>query len=328
MGFASIAESACDYVVGVLYDLIEKGRRNNWSRWKYKTKSWSDTLGVEPYEPIPTYERFILHEDERIAEGLDPYLISSHDRGLSNYWWNVLVQNAYLDALDSVPRLNDNSISNVLELVGFLKSLIIDHKIDIPKSLGDAWLSYRYAYTTTKLDAEEAISFVKRHIDLGTLDQWIHCFGVSRASISMGGFDTQITCRCGLEIRPSDIAMLGKIWRALYTYGLKPDFYVVWDMIPYSFIVDWFIPIGNVAKVWDAERAYSDTYYEIKDIVFSISYDIQDEYHNVFHQYTRWVSGGLSQLSGYYSLEEDPSGKVIGMRVLDTLSLFIGKGKK
>jgi hypothetical protein len=283
------------------------------------------SLGLLLPELVPYSKRFLLHEDLRVAEGLDAYLLS-YD--LTNYWHGVLVNEAYLDALDSVPRLNDNSISNILEIVGFIKSLVIDHRIEIPKSLGDMWLSYRYAYTTSKLDAEEAIEFVHRYRELGTLDQWIHCFGVSRKDISFNGFKTTATCRCGLEIRPSDVALLGKVWRALYTYGLQPNFYVLWDSLPYSFIVDWIIPLGNIAHALDAQSMYNGTYYEIKDVVFSISYDIVDEYANEYHQYTRWKSEGLPTLNGFYFLEEDPaSTKVIGMRALDTLSLFIGKVK-
>jgi hypothetical protein len=227
----------------------------------------------------------------------------------------------------SVPRLNDNSISNILEIAGFIKALLIDHKVELPKSLGDVWLSYRYSYTTSKLDAEEAISFVSRYRDLGTLDQWLHCYGVSSHHFIGGRFEADIVCRCKLEIRPKDIAVLGQVWRALYTYGLQPNFYVVWDMIPYSFIVDWLIPIGSLAQAIDAGKMYSGTYYEIRGVNFSFSYNISDEFHNVYHQYSRYVSSGIPQLNGFYFLEEEPkSGKVMGMRVLDALSLFIGKG--
>lgn len=318
----------------IQYDIFDKISQilESWGLSGYMSKyvGWRSfdyiaSLGLLLPELVPYHKRFLLHEDARVAEGYDAYLLS-YD--MTNYWHGVLVNEAYLDALNSVPRLNDNSISNILEIVGFIKSLVIDHRIEIPKSLGDVWLSYRYAYTTSKLDAEEAIEFVHRYRDLGTLDQWIHCFGVSRKDISFNGFTTTATCRCGLEIRPSDVALLGKVWRALYTYGLQPNFYVLWDSLPYSFIVDWIIPIGNIAHALDAQSMYNGTYYEIKDVVFSISYDIVDEYANEYHQYTRWKSEGLPTLNGFYFLEEDPaSTKVIGMRALDTLSLFIGKVK-
>jgi hypothetical protein len=296
---------------------------NGWSR--YATYNPTTELTLPP--ELPVIDRFLLHEDLIYAEGYDPYLASA-GQDTSGYFRNTLIQQAYLDALQNTPKLNDNSISNIIEIAGFVKSLVVDHKIDIPKSLGDAWLSYRYAYTTTKLDAKEAIDFVHRYKDLGTLDQWIHLFGASSINYKRNGHEATISCRCGLSIRPTEIATLGKIWRALYTYGLQPNFYVIWDMIPYSFIVDWLIPIGKLASILDAEKNYSGTYYEIKDVVFSLSYDVHDEYQNVYHQYTRWAQDRIDNLNGFYFLEEDPvSKKVIGMRIFDVLSLFIGKGK-
>jgi hypothetical protein len=303
----------------------DKGRKSKykgWTRYTYKTD-----LDLSIPDLVPYHKRFLLHEDFIIAEG-GSSLISGNAYS-ANFWREWLIQSSYLDALNSTPTLNDNSISNILEIVGFMKSLIIDRKIDIPKRLGDIWLSYRYTYGTTKMDAEEAIAFVHRYCDLGTLDQWIHCFGSARHTYSNADFTASITCRCGLKIRPRDVAMLDKLWRSLYTYGLQPNFYVIWDSIPYSFIVDWFIPIGNLAKAWDAESMYDGTYYEIKDVVFSLSYDITDEYHNTYHQYSRWHTDGVPRLNGFYQLIEDPaSTRVIGMRILDAASLFIGKGKK
>jgi hypothetical protein len=325
--FSSSSQGVYKHMIDLVYSKLQTipayGRADGWKDWP--TSRYSAYSLVFP-EQVPILDRFLFYEIDRIAGSTDPILLPRE--GLQGYWWNVLVQQAYLDALDSVPRLNDNSISNILEIAGFIKSLVIDHKIELPKSLGDVWLSYRYQYNTTKLDAEEAISFVHRHCELGTLDQWIHCFGASAVDFSNTRFSTRVSCRCGLEIRPSDVALLGKIWRALYTYGLQPNFYVVWDMIPYSFIIDWLIPIGNIAHAVDADRMYNGTYYEIKDVVFSISYDIVDEYANVYHQYTRWVQNDIPSLNGFYFFEEDPATtKVKGMRILDTLSLFIGRRK-
>lgn len=283
-----------------------------------------------PPDALSVSKRFIFHEIELFKNRTDPYLVSA-GQDLSQYWLNVLKQQAYLDALQSVPRLNDNSISNIIEIAGFIKSLVVDHRIEIPKSLSSAWLSYRYVYTTGKLDAEEAIDFVNRRVDLGSLDKWIQCFGVSHVEYQPKGWSSPIpvTCRCCLDIRPTHLAMLGKIWRALYTYGLQPSFYVIWDMIPYSFIVDWLLPIGKLASVLDAERMYSETYYEIRNVQFSLSYDTRDEkYGDIYHQYTRFLSPGGVTLNGFYFFEEDPvSTKVVGYRVLDSLSLIIGRRK-
>jgi hypothetical protein len=270
------------------------------------------------YPKLTRGDHFLMHEPARICDKLPSLLAGSGD--FSNYWWNVLVQQAYLDCLQSMPRLNENSISNLLELVGFVKALVVDHRIEIPKSLQSAWLAYRYQYQTTKLDASEAVKFVHRYMDLGGLAHSISCHG--RSNVSYKGAD--VTCRCRASVLPKELDTFANIWRALYTYGLQPNFYVVWDMIPYSFVVDWFIPVGNLAAVADARSHYSSTNYDISRIVFSISYDVKDEDGNIFRQYSRWVQGTPPELNGLYFLETaGPSDRVLGYRILDALSLTI-----
>jgi hypothetical protein len=314
----SALQDAMPIVLNVLRSFAADAR----SAWD--DSYWTSVSGLEyrlaaSYPNLDDADHFIMHEPERVRDQLSPQLIGA-GADFSNYWWNVLTQQAYLDCLQSMPRLNDNSISNLIELVGFVKSLVVDRRIEIPKSLQSAWLAYRYQYQTTKLDAKQAIDFVHRHMDLGDLAREISCHGTSRVSYQ----DCSVTCRCRAGISPKELDTFANIWRALYTYGLQPNFYVVWDMIPYSFVVDWFIPIGNLAAVADARSNYSSTNYKIDRIVFSITYDVVDADLNVFRQYTRWAQGTPPELNGLYFLETTgPSERVVGYRILDALSLTI-----
>jgi hypothetical protein len=216
-----------------------------------------------------------------------------------------------------VPKFNDNTISNIVEIVGFLKALIIDHRIEIPKSLSSAWLSYRYVYGTGKSDVEEAVSFVHRNVgDL--LERGFDCYGSFTDNIQ----GTDVTVRCHITMKQKELAMVENILSQLYRYGLSPSFYVFWDMVPYSFIVDWFIPVGDILKGYDTTAMYDRTY-EMSDIWFSYSYNL-DVDGSSFHMYTRFGSDALPEFQGYYTLDNkgSPSNKVIGFRVLDALSLI------
>jgi hypothetical protein len=258
-----------------------------------------------------------LNEVELTQEGLDPLQVPT-----ILYGRNWLIQHAYFDALQSAPRLNENSISNILEIVGFIKSLVVDHRIEIPKSLQSAWLSYRYQYSTSRLDAEEAIAFVHRNMDLGGLDKGIKCFGAATRDIN----GKLVTCRCSLTLTPRELGILESVWRSLYTYGLQPNFYVLWDMIPYSFIVDWFIPLGDAASVLDAEAMFMrGENFHISNVCFSLSYDTQhSEY--ATHQYSRWRSSPLTQFNEFYWLDKPATSKrTLVYRILDTASLCIGR---
>jgi hypothetical protein len=234
------------------------------------------------------------------------------------YHIHALQQGAYLDCLDHVPQMNENSLANIAEVVRLLKGIIIDHKVDVPDSLSSLWLSYRYQYGTGKSDLEDAISFQKRVVDGALFHRGFSCYGISKEVID----DVLITCRCHIRMTQKELDYLEKISTGLYRYGLSPSFYVIWDMIPYSFIVDWFIPVGDMLSALDKRRMYDRTY-TMSDIWFSLSYETKDD-EGSYKAYTRWASSDLPEFQGYYSLENigTPSNKTIGFRILDTLSLL------
>jgi hypothetical protein len=115
--------------------------------------------------------------------------------------------------------------------------------------------------------------------------------------------------------------------RALDTYGLTPDFYVIWDMIPYSFIVDWFLPISDVLATLDADAKYfSGEYYNLKNLCYSLSYNRELDDGNVVKCYSRWKGSVPTSLNSFYWLEPpSASSKAVAYRILDALSLFIGR---
>lgn len=263
---------------------------------------------------------FLLDEPSVLFDKVDPMLLGK-DTDFSGYWRNWLIQHAFLDACEHIPKLSDNSISNILEIVSFIYNLVIKHQIEIPKSLSSAWLSYRYSFTTSTLDAREAIDFVHRHMDLGSLDNGISCYGISHCNYK----DTSIICRCGLSVKPRELGYLGKIWRALYTYGLQPNFYVIWDSIPYSFIVDWFIPLGDILSVMDASRMYNSDNYIFEKIVYSLKYVRKTDDGNI-SCYTRWAGSAPPELNGLYWFDKEgqTGTKTHVYRALDVLSLTVG----
>lgn len=257
---------------------------------------------------------FMLHEPGIIFDGLSDMM---YGNGTQSYFRNSLTQEAYLNLVQNVPRMNDNNISNLLEITSFIKGLVIDHKVDIPNSLSDAWLAYRYSYGTTKMDVQDAIKFMKRHRDLG---DWTHLKVHGTSNLVYQGIS--VICRAVATVSPRGIDKIEKVWRALYTYGLSPNFYVVWDMIPYSFIVDWFLPIGDTLNVWDTERQFNQ-YYSVKDVQFSLKYEAQNDI-GVVSCYSRWLTGTPPVLQGRYMTEKDPSSKTIVKRVIDAGALLLG----
>jgi hypothetical protein len=287
-----------------LEQYLEKPATNRWTWNTNKVKAQHCTAKLPPAPPA---SYLILDEYNLLFQGasLVPY---------AAYHVKALRQGAYLDALDHVPQLNDNSLSNIAELVAFIKALVIDHRIEIPKSLSSAWLSYRYVYSTGKLDTMEAIRFVHRHVDKDLLRNGFSCYGQFTDTIQ----EIAVTCRCRIDLRQKELSYVESIWTALYRYGLSPSFYVIWDMIPYSFIVDWLIPVGDILSGLDTSRMY-DREYDISNIWFSLKYQ-----NGNFSAYTRWTEVSLPEFNGFYTLENKgtPSFKTMGYRILDAASLM------
>jgi hypothetical protein len=287
--------------------------------------SWGDVGCYQTTDkPIPVVtpkEGFILSEIDLIGYKLDPLIVASN-KASNVYVFEYLVQHAMLAALQNLPSLSDNTIQNIIEIVSFIKSAVVDKKVEMPRSLQDAWLAYRYTYGTGKMDVEEAVRFFTRRRDLGTLDRLIAGKGTSNYVMKDG---TEVVCRCSVEVTPKNLGYLKKIWRALDMYGLTPDFYVIWDSIPYSFMVDWFIPVGNMLSVVDANNMYfSGEFYTLDNVCYSLKYtrELGD---TKVQCYTRWKGSVPRELNSIYWFEPSSlSTKTWAKRILDAGSIFIG----
>jgi hypothetical protein len=264
---------------------------------------------------------FMLDEPEILQSQIDPLALGG-DSGLRSYWRNYLTQHALQEALETFPKLSDNSISNALEVIGFVKALVVDHRIEIPNSLADAWLSYRYQFKTTEMDVKEAVKFVRRNVDLGGLDRAISCRGTSRHTFDNG---TEVTCRCECLVVPQIVNTATRLLRTLDTYGLNPDLYVLWDSIPFSFMVDWFAPIGDMLGVEDTNAKFlSGEFYKISWVCYSLSYTRKFQNAHV-KCYSRWRGSVPTSMNSLYWLEPpSASSKTTVFRVLDAASIFIG----
>lgn len=153
--------------------------------------------------------------------------------------WARGLETAYTEAAKSLPQAAVNVAANVLEAANIIASLFSGSFLsNIPKNAKEAWLSYRYAYSTTKLDIREARAVFDRLDDLASSND-VRVFG----SYTSGEY----TYRVGFsidtaQIVPSDVS------NTLRRFGLELNAVNAWDMIPYSFVVDWFIPMQQILE--------------------------------------------------------------------------------
>jgi hypothetical protein len=220
------------------------------------------------------------------------------------------------EAINTI-NFNSNNIANVLaikDLIGtalhpgeFLEDLT-KHKSLFERSK-NAWLQYRYVYSTTLSDIEEAGRFLSKKDTLTCRAGSVTDTGEMHVKVLLRppGDDNQV-----------DI---------LNKYGLAPDLYNLWDMVPYSFVVDWFVGIGDLLEqVTNRGKALK---YDIISMTTSWKWRDQKEIilngHKVKVQleyYNRTVSPSLPAFLPYS--DEGPSDSTIVKRCLDGVALFVG----
>lgn len=321
------SRSGKDYIAFVkpIYDTLVNAFKNDEEYWHgqqhYPKTEFTDVLkdpvAVTGYATFPqlTESLLLLHEDDRIRDKIG-YADFLHDG--SRFAYEQLTERAFVNSLEGITTLSDNSIQNVLEIVSFMYGLT-KGRIDIPDSLSSLWLAYRYTYGTGKADVEDAIKFVHDHLTLDDICSGVRLYGNSSWSFK----GVEIKCTCSLSIKLHAIATIRDAWNTLYLYGLQPNFYVIWDLIPLSFIVDWFVPVGDALHIKDIEQTYLTGTWDISDMNYSFSYfqDIPSGHH--VKCYSRWRSEIPQHLNGLYWLWSHPvSKRQIGCRILDAASLI------
>jgi hypothetical protein len=157
-------------------------------------------------------------------------------------------QAAYVDACNELLNTEINSLANILEAADAIKGLCellrdpAKGIVDLLKSFKDprdAWLMYRYSYSTTKADVSEYIELYSRLKQLATL--------VGKSVVAHGSDGNY---RCTIRIDVADI-LPSSVYDFLSIMGVKPSVQNVWDMVPYSFVVDWFVGISDVMQWFD-----------------------------------------------------------------------------
>lgn len=227
-------------------------------------------------------------------------------------WWRIteslpplyqsLANTAYVEAVDSIPDSGCNSIATVLEIAGSMKDLLRG-KINTVKSLGDVWLQYRYVITTNKADIEAYCELTRRLTNLAN-----QSVITLRGTASMGG----VSCSCSCEVDVSS-ALPKDTAEWLSKYGFKLSAVNVWDMVPYSFVVDWFLHVGDILE--SLEKMGNALSVQVSNCWFSFrsNYQGQDTYFRVPGRYAAAFP---------YVTYKPASGKTTIKRILDAVVLF------
>lgn len=243
---------------------------------------------------------------------------------VTNYWrsrvWRLPTSTnlnsgfteAYYQALSKLPQLEQNLFQNILELVSVVRSFAdgfqpsdLTKLKEFKRTGQNAWLAYRYQYTTTVSDLMEITSTMNRLYALLS-KRYIRSYGI--------GYNDGMTCHCCVVVDMG--AYIDSLGSYLKRLNLRLTLYNVWDMIPYSFVVDWFLNIGDILH--QLQEWIDAPSFPVTEIWYSF-YTIQSDNSARTEIYGRW-RGSAPSLP--YIDVKSVSQKTLFMRIADTLSLF------
>jgi hypothetical protein len=131
------------------------------------------------------------------------------------------------------------------------------------------WLEMQYGWKPLLGDVHGAADALSKH----PTDHWRVTAKATRSRVdqyaydifpgSGSGFDA---CECRAKVERSVFARIDAIPNnaatiALASAGVTNPLLVAWELVPFSFVVDWFLPVGNYVESLDAMLGYTSGYY-------------------------------------------------------------------
>jgi hypothetical protein len=164
---------------------------------------------------------------------------------------------------------------------GAVRHLISDKSqrrpLNIKKTLGDNWLELQYGWLPLLKDVQGAAEFLAQHYEFPHIMEFrvrlrkAYSYQLPLQPIVAGN---NYTCEGGTKaqliakLKERDVVKLS---------GLIDPASLVWELLPYSFVADWFIPIGNYLAARGLAQATTGTF--VKTITTRNKYEVRNVDH-------------------------------------------------
>lgn len=283
---------------------------------------FSGRISIDAF--APPYDRDGLEEYCRnlipIVSSIDPRFVD--DRELHD------------DLIDDVNFVDINSIAYLAEIkrVGDTFRSIrgaLRGKINA-EELSSLWLSLRYGDRLTISDSIDILHGLSRVSRRALGASRYKSLRVRRLnSFSSSHFDASFSVRTfqasSMYYKDAQLGSIGNIVRNFMNWDLWPSFKNGWDLIPLSFVVDWFVRVEDLARATD--RRIQSQYYDIIAVCDGNKIEVEVpvkylptgfEGQLIWSRYTRRISNRLT-----FSPFRCDAGRPSDKNIVDGISLVI-----
>lgn len=193
---------------------------------------------------------------------------SYYDTVFSYFPQSAIYEDLCVQAIQSARHVDINTgmfAKDLFELKSALKPFIALADGAQPKDLATAYLSWRYGATLTFSDGRKLVKSVQASLrNLVRTKLYDSCRSRQSGSGTLSRcnndeYESLYTYKVYYTPRDDTFS---KVVSALMSWDLFPSLSNVWDVIPYSFVVDWFVPIQNAL-----ERIDSRTYASVLNVI-------------------------------------------------------------
>lgn len=125
------------------------------------------------------------------------------------------------------------------------------------KTTASNWLQLQYGWLPLLNDAEAGAQFLAHYFSV-PLQQVVRVSREKKIAVVTNNFGYRFTNSDGYQAKYLKAILKEKDVVALA--GLKDPLSVAWELLPYSFVIDWFIPIGNYLSARGLAQSLTGTF--------------------------------------------------------------------
>ena len=313
-GTATLSKST-DYTVYFLPDSYQELFTPGVSKWVTKCNQESSLISFRNN----VESELVLNSLENGREMINNYENLGSLFGMASTLGSTIsVENDIVSALRKLSRGTGNlaKLLNMGAAPGWVYVAL--------KTVMTVWMGYRYVYNTTKMDAMATLDTMNHLLTTNLLDIPFHTYRSGGDFLSgHWNFSFRLSPRNYHSYYKSanDLGLyLDKFYLALGTLGLDPSLANFWDCVPLSFVVDWFLPLGDYLQDMASCKVFDHA--KVTDACYSYKNHMTMQYRNSTIYVTFYRRKYIELSQGVYHSDDKTSTKTIIKRVLDGICLF------